>query len=131
MGEENIARENPMGKFGKRLKCLNCLSEKHFIKDCKKERKCYIWKKKGHLGNDCEENIYFKKKSIEEEGNKEKQSFYIMGEENRGNIEEGIIFPTQWKKKWVNEEMGDIEKLKGEYGALEGSKYILKDNPKG
>ena len=71
MGEEKTARENPMGKFVKRLKCLNCLSEKHFIKDCKEERKYYICKKRGNLGKDCEENRYFKKKSIEEEGNKE------------------------------------------------------------
>ena len=69
MGEEKTARENPMGKFGKRLKCLNCFLEKHFIKDCKKERKCYICKKR----KDCEENRYFKKKCNEKEGNKEKQ----------------------------------------------------------
>ena len=61
-----------MGKLGKRLKCLNFLLEKHFIKDCKEERKCYICKKRGHLGKDCEENRYFKKKGNEEEGNKEK-----------------------------------------------------------
>ena len=93
MGEEKTARENPMEKFGKRLKCLNCLPEKIFIKDCKEERKCYICKKRRHLGKDYVENRYFKKRGIEEEGNKEKQTFYSMEEENRGNIEESIIDP--------------------------------------
>ena len=32
----------------------------------------YICKKRGHLGKDCEENRYFKKKGNKEEGNKEK-----------------------------------------------------------
>ena len=83
MGKEDTARENHMGKFGKRLKCLNCLSEKHFIKDCKEERKCYTSKKRGHLGKDCEENKYFKKKGNEEEGNKGKQ-FLQYGKKTEG-----------------------------------------------
>ena len=42
MGEED-SKNKSHGEFGKRLKCLKCLSEKPFIKDCKKERKCYIY----------------------------------------------------------------------------------------
>ena len=64
-----------------RVKCLNCLSKKHFIKDCKEED---IWV-------DCQENRFFKDKSKEEEEGGEKNSFYSMDNENRKNIEEGII----------------------------------------
>ena len=46
MGEEKTTRENSMGKLGKRLKCLNCLSEKHFIRDWKEEGICYIYIRK-------------------------------------------------------------------------------------
>ena len=67
MGEEKTTKENPMGKFGKRLKSLNCLSEKHFIEDCKEERKCYICKEKGHLGKDCERNRYMRRQQGETE----------------------------------------------------------------
>ena len=42
MGEEVATKENPMGRYGKRLKCLNCLSELHFIKDCREEIKCCV-----------------------------------------------------------------------------------------
>ena len=93
MGEEKGTRENPRGRFGKRLKCLNCLSEKHFIKDCKDEIKCCVCKKRGHLDKDCRENGSFKNKSKEEEEEGEKRSFYSMNDENRKNIEEGIIDP--------------------------------------
>ena len=49
--------------------------------------------KKGHLVKDCRENRFFKDKSKEEEEEGEKRSSYSMDNENRKNIEEGIIHP--------------------------------------
>ena len=54
MGEENKTQWNPIGRYRKRLKCMNCLLEKHFIKDCKEERRCYVCMKRGH----CWDNYF-------------------------------------------------------------------------
>ena len=87
-------RKNPIGKSGKRLKCMNCLSEFHFLKDCKEELKCYICKKKEHIGKDCPDNKYKTNKDYKkEETNNKTQNYFCQEKKTRRNIEEGILDP--------------------------------------
>ena len=79
MGEENKTQWNPIGRYGKRLKCMNCLSEKHLIKDCKEERRCYVCMKREHLGKDCRDNYFNQtEKKEKKEKNRRNRVFSAM-----------------------------------------------------
>ena len=69
------------------------MSEKHFIKNFKEERKCYIYvRKKGIWERTVKRTDILRKNVLKKKAIK-RNSFYNMEEENRGNKEEGIIDP--------------------------------------
>ena len=43
---------NPMNKYGRRSRCINCRGEDHWLKDCNKAKECWICHSREHYGKD-------------------------------------------------------------------------------